>query len=149
MCLQFSTTHQFLKCVQLFFISYAWMNRQAILSLYIDSAVFQSYKQGWEKDIHLQGEYFDQYINTLQQLGNKIFLGASNPCDSLLCTLQWSVHYLLTSAYMTAGQHMDYLHPKDILFHYQLPKNYIIYSGTCHTALYTDVSILLIMNIQF
>ena len=43
-------------------MSYVWMNRQAILSLYIDSAVFDSYKQRWEKDIHLQGEYFDQCI---------------------------------------------------------------------------------------
>lgn len=60
--LQFSTTHQFLKYVQLFFMSYVWMNRQGILSLYTDSAVFDSYKQRWEKDIHLQGEYFDQCI---------------------------------------------------------------------------------------
>ena len=60
--LKFSTTHQFLKCVQLFFMSYVWMNRQVILHLYIDSAVFDNYKQRWEKDIHLQGEYFDQCI---------------------------------------------------------------------------------------
>jgi hypothetical protein len=62
MYLKFSTTHQFLKCVQLFFMSYVWMNRQVILNLYIDAAVFDNYKQRWEKDIHLQGEYFDQCI---------------------------------------------------------------------------------------
>jgi len=134
-------------CSALLHVSYVWMNKQAMLSLYIDSAVFDSYKQRWKKDFICKENILISVCKYFTATWKEKFWGASNPCDSLLCAMQWSVQYLLTLAYRTARQHMDYLPPKDILFHYQLPKNYIIYSGTCHMAVYTDVSILLIMNI--
>jgi len=147
-CLQLSTAHQFLKCVHLFFMSYVWMNKQAIFILYIDPAVFDSHKQRWEKDFICKENILisvcEYFTATWKE---KFFVGARNPCNTFLCSMQWSVHYLLTLAYRTARQHMVYLPPKDILFHYRLPKNYITYSGTCHTVVYTDVSIFLIINI--
>jgi len=70
-------------------MSYVWMNKQAILSLYIDSAAFDSHKQRWEEDfICKENILISVYKYFTATWKEKFFGGASNPCDSLLCSVQ-------------------------------------------------------------
>jgi hypothetical protein len=73
-------------------------------------------------------------------LGSKHFWGASNPCDSLLCTVQWSVHYLPTSTYRTARQHMDYLPPQKIFYSTTSFPRITLYIMTPAIQQYTQMS---------
>ena len=92
-CLQFSTTHQFLKCVQLFFMSlmFGWTSRLCWVYILTQQFLIVINKDG-RRISFARRIFWSVYVNTLQQLGRKNSGGQVThvtPCCAL-CNGQYS-----------------------------------------------------------